>query len=410
MKKNILLVIILIIGLHNIYAKTKKDKDYMWYSPIVNYYNIDVKETQKILPFGFYINEAGFMLGALYYNTNIMESKTKLTSVLLYSPSYDTGVSWTNLYDLKVARKTYLFGSVNFLKFNDQRVYWMGNDSPNNEIEYVSFPNPQNNSIVEIPKNKGYKEMIGWANNLVLGSEYRFNDKNIVYAKYRYDTDITKSSDYTTDELYAGYTYQNLDNKDDPNKGFKCNFEIGHSLDLLGHSEGNDWDYYRINADLRGYIPISKTVLALRCYTSHINGKEVEDKERSMAMNYMESGNPLVGDNHYKEIAPFTSQVLFGSLDTFKGFRYYRYHDNNGLLFQGELRFPIYGTRLQGVALGELGRVAGSYNLETLFSNMQYCWGGGLRFFFNEHFAVRADCVHSEEEILQIRASLGHTF
>lgn len=366
------------------------------------YYTISEEDTQKVIPFGFYVNEAGFMLGAFYYNTNILNSGAQTSMVAMYSPETDISTIWADFDNIAITDKTSLYSTINILKFNDVRIYWKGNDSPNIEATF--------NQLADgtlIPKNKGYHVKEGWANNFKVGLKHKILNNSALYGEYRYNVSTSsKSDDSLTDELIVRYETSFLDNYNNPKKGTKLIADIAKSIDLLGHDANNKWDYYRLSGEIIHFIPLAeKTTLGLRLYTVHLGGKKVIDESRTTFMNDI-----LNEEGKYTEYAPFMAQAYLGDFDNFRGYYMYRFRDNNLLLIQGENRFPITGNRLYGVLFGEIGRVTPKYDLADFFQDMKISYGAGVRFYFNPDMLVRADFAHSNEELMQVRIMFGQAF
>jgi hypothetical protein len=401
MKKSYLSIIIILMLSLNI--KVLPALDYAsgleWFK---EYYTVSEEETQKLLPFGFYINEAGFMLGAFYYNTNLMNSGAQTSIVGMYSPDTNISTFWADFDNISLTDNTSLYSTINLLNFNDVRVYWKGNDSPNIEATYTQLPDS-----TLVPKNKGYHVKEGWANNFKFGLKQKVLDNSAIYGEYRYNVSTSNNSnDSRTDELIVRLESSFLDNYDNPQKGTKFIADIAKSIDLLGHDENNNWDYYRISGEIIHFIPLAeKTNLGLRLYTVHMGGKKVVDVAKTLFMN-----NYLNEEGQYTEYAPFMTQAYLGDFENFRGYYMYRYRDNNLLLFQAENRFPITGDRLFGVLFGETGRVAPEYDIKEFFQDMKYSYGAGVRFYFNPYTIVRADFAHSNEETLQVRIMFGQAF
>lgn len=401
MKKNFITSVILIILFSTHLTLTASTFNQLT-SYIKDYYTISENETQKLIPFAFYVNEAGFMLGAFYYNTDLFNTKAQSSLVAMYSPETNISTIWADFDNIQLTDKTSLYSTINILKFNDVRVYWKGNDSPNIAVSYIQLADG-----TLIPKNKGYHVKEGWANNYKFGIKQKFLNNSALYGEYRYNVSTSNNSDDSlTDELILRYEAAFLDNYNNPQKGTKFQTEIAKSIDLLGHDKNNNWDYYRLSGELIHFISLApKNTLGLRLYTVHLGGKKVVDNARTAFLN-----NILQENGKYTEYAPFMAQAYLGDFDNFRGFYMYRFRDSNLLLLQAENRFPLYGNRLYGVLFGELGRVAPKYDFSLFLQDMKVSYGMGIRFYFNPDMLIRADLAHSQEETLQVRIMFGQAF
>ena len=357
MKKLYITILILIFSFSGqLLQALDIDSSINWFK---EYYTISEEETQKFLPFGFYVNEAGFMLGAFYYNTNVMNSGAQTSLVGMYSPETNISTIWADLDNVSLSEKVSFYSTANILKFNDVRVYWKGNDSPNYQAAFTQLPDS-----TLVPKNKGYHVKEGWANNFKVGLKHQIFNNSSISGEYRYNVSTSNNSDDSlTDELIVRLESSFLDNENNPQKGTKFIADIAKSLNMLGHDDNNDWDYYRLSGEVIHYLPLAdKTTLGLRLYTVHLGGKKVVDVSRTYFMN-----NALNEDGQYIEYAPFMTQAYLGDFENFRGYYMYRFRDNNLLLFQAENRFPITGNRLFGVLFGEVGRVAPKYDINDFF-------------------------------------------
>lgn len=399
MKKNYIAIVIILLSINYQFLQALDyESGIEWFK---EYYTISEEDTQKFIPYGFYINEAGFMLGGFYYNTNLMNSGAKTSIAAMYSPETSISAIWVDVDDISLTDKATLYTTINLLKFNDVRIYWKGNDSPNYE---ASFSQLDDGSF--FPKNKGYHVKEGWANNFKGGLKYNIFENSSIYGEYRYNISTSNSSnDYLTDELIARFESSFLNNYNNPQKGTKLIVDVAKSIDMLGHDENNNWDYYRLSGEIIHFVPIAeKTTLGLRLYTVHLGGKKVVDENRTALMNY------LGEEGQYTEYAPFMAQAYLGDFENFRGYYMYRFRDNNLLLLQAENRFPITGDRLFGVVFGEVGRVAPEYDFSEFTKDMKFSYGAGVRFYFNDDVVVRADFAHSIEESMQVRIMFGQAF
>jgi hypothetical protein len=399
MKKSYIVIIILLLSIN---YQVLNALDYAsgveWFK---EYYTISEEDTQKFIPFGFYVNEAGFMLGAFYYNTNVLNSGAQTSLVAMYSPETNISTIWADFDNISLSDKTTLYSTINLLKFNDVRIYWKGNDSLNYEAAFSQLDDG-----TFFPKNKGYHVKEGWTNNFKAGLKHKVLENSSVYGEYRYNVSTSSNSDDSlTDELIVRFESSFLDNDSNPRKGTKLIADIAKSVDMLGHDANNNWDYYRLSGEIIHYVPLAeKTTLGLRLYTVHLGGKKVVDENRTALMTF------LGEEGQYTKYAPFMTQAYLGDFENFRGYYMYRFRDNNLLLLQAENRFPITASRLYGVLFGEVGRVAPEYDFSEFTKDMKFSYGAGVRFYFNEDVVVRADFAHSNEETLQVRIMFGQAF
>lgn len=424
-------------------------------------YMVDADAESKNVPFVYYINEAGFMIGDFYYNTNLFDNETKLTSVIMYAPGSGMITSFNDLRDYPLGEKLSLGANLKVIKYNDIKNGAIGNDSSNEEIpaEYIEalhqyknidntevldpFENTKRNlvfaaatgklskqqeaylrqaylsdeeeEILDVLQNSenrdkldGYQLYHGWNNSLGLNLTYDINENNAIIGEYHYEELTSQVKDYKSDTISVAWENKEIDNENNPREGHRVITKVKKSLDLLGHDDENNWDYMKYTLDFRKYFPVFKnSTLAVRMRTQSTTGEKRIDEERS-ALRKFETGDPTAEVYTY---APFFDMSLLGDLDTMKGYNYYRFYDNNSVLYQTELRVPMDHilNGLQGNIYFEAGRVSADFDKDLFTKDMHYSGGLGVRYFFNEYVIIRTDIGASEEGV-QFRMNIGQTF
>ena len=438
------------------------------------------------IPLVTYISEGGVMVGEFWYNSNLFDKDTKFTSVLLASPSTGIITSFSQIKDYPVADRWKLGGNLKIIKFNDIKNGGIGNDSADAAIpeeyfaaledykelkasgEKMTLPAPtptDPTNTVQQPvsdliyaiatdsegitaeeeqyirsqlseeekemlatledeetreKLDGYRTYEGWNNKLSVDLTYEINQYNEIVTEYAYEELSSQANDYKSDTLSLAWENENVDNKNNPRQGHKLVARVKKSLELLAGNSGEDWDYTKYTFDARKYISLFKdSTLAVRMRTQSTTGDEIVDEERS-ALEMFRTGNPTAEVSTY---APFFDMSLLGDLNTMRGYRYYRFYDNNSVLYQSELRFPMENVisyskdgllakivpNVQGTVFAEAGRVSSSFNTDLFFEDMHYSGGIGFKYFFNQDILARLDIAHSEEGT-QVRMNIGQTF
>jgi hypothetical protein len=418
---------------------------------IKDIYMVDADAESKNVPFVYYINEAGFMIGDFYYNTNLFDNETKLTSVIMYAPGSDMITSFNDLRDYPLTEKLSLGAKLKVIKYNDIKNGAIGNDSSNEEIpeeymnalhkfkgleggerdfvygvatgqitekmindnptyQYLYNKNKDLINTLEDDRDKldGYQLYHGWNNSLGFNLTYDINENNAIISEYNYEELTSQVRDYKSDTISVAWENKDVDNENNPREGHRVITRVKKSLDLLGHDNENNWDYMKYTLDFRKYFPVFKnSTLAVRMRTQSTTGEKRIDQERSALLKF-QTGDPTAAVYTY---APFFDMSLLGDLDTMKGYNYYRFYDNNSVLYQTELRIPMDHilTGLQGNIYFEAGRVSADFDKELFTKDMHYSGGLGVRYFFNEHVIIRTD-VGVSEEGTQFRMNIGQTF
>ncbi|MFO7819486.1 MAG: BamA/TamA family outer membrane protein, partial [Halanaerobacter sp.] len=424
--------------------------------------------------------------GEFWYNSNLFDKDTKFTAVLLGSPSTGIITSYNQIKDYPLAEDWKLGGNLKIIKYNDIKSGGIGNDSADQEIpeeyfaaleEYKGLkasnkemtlpaPTPDDpTNTVQQPvsdliyaiatdsegitdeqeqyirsnlteeeqemlatledeetreKLDGYRTYEGWSNKLSVDLTYEINQYNEIVTEYAYEELSSQASDYKSDTLSLAWENENIDKQANPSQGHKVVARVKKSLDLLAGNGGRDWDYTKYTFDARKYITAFKdSTLALRMRTQSTTGDEIVDEERS-ALERFRTGSSTAEVSTY---APFFDMSLLGDLNTMRGYRYYRFYDNNSVLYQSELRFPMENVisyardgflakivpNVQGTVFAEAGRVSSSFDSDLFLEDMHYSGGIGFKYFFNQDILARVDIAHSEEGT-QVRMNIGQTF
>ncbi|MBM7624445.1 BamA/TamA family outer membrane protein [Sporohalobacter salinus] len=450
----VLLNLIFVGGAYGAEANSDSDvkivKDKSFFDKIVNkvkgYYTIDEETEEKHVPFVYYVNEAGLMVGDFYYNTNLFDNQTKIISASMYSPTKETFTSFTNVAGYPLTDRWSLGGDLKIIKYNEIQNSALGNDSSDEEIpestldaidafkdldrtsqakvedalekedpsglteqeEIDVFKSLSHEAQTNGDKMDGYRLYHGWNNSITIDLTYKVNETNDIVTAYTYEELESQVKDYKSDTVSVAWENKNVDRKNNPRCGHKLITKVEKSLDWLGHDSENNWDYTKYTLDARKYLPVfEESTLALRFRTQSTTGEEVVDQERTF-LRQLQTGDPNVEVTTY---APFFDMALLGDLDTMKGYNYYRFYDNNSVLYQTELRFPMdyISPRLQGNIFAEAGRVSSDFDEELFTEDMHYSGGFGFRYFFNRDVVVRGDVGFSEEGT-KMRMNIGQTF
>ncbi len=405
-------------------------------------YSFDNEKKSKNIPFVYYINEAGIMVGDFYYNLDMFKNETRFTNIGLWSPTTDTFLIWANMSNYPINGKLTGGLKIQIMKYNDIRNTAMGNDSSSDEIpkeylhildEYKEMSDEQKEKIgyasatgdysqldteelnmlqdlgtIDKSTLDGYRLYHGWNNVVGANINYAINENNNIKLEYDYNYLESQIKTYKSDALSMAYEYSDTNDIHNPSSGKRLILNVKKSLNMLGKDSENEWDYYKLTFDIRKYIPVfKKSIFALRFRTQSTGGKKVLSEERTSLRRFM-TGN---ADDKVETYAPFFDNALLGDLETFRGYYYYRFHDNHSVLLQAELRFPLdkFISGMQGTIFAEVGRVSDTYDTEMFYKDMHYSGGVGFRYFFNKQMLVRSDVGFSNEAI-NVRMNTGQAY
>jgi outer membrane protein assembly factor BamA len=196
--------------------------------------------------------------------------------------------------------------------------------------------------------------------------------------------------------------YTSRDEVLQPTRGWRAIVKASHADRALA----SDFEFTRVDADF-GYLYSfwrGRHVLGAR-----LNGGFIDGPRREI---------------------PFWELERLGGDDTLRGFFPRRFLGSQRVLLNLEYRFPIWEfdffhiwhVHVGGVAFGEAGRVFAAGGelrdefklnnsiLDRLVSNLQYSYGGGLRFALSQAIVARVDVGFSDEEQGLVYLSFGQAF
>ncbi|MEI6890946.1 MAG: hypothetical protein V5783_02135 [Pontiella sp.] len=215
------------------------------------------------------------------------------------------------------------------------------------------------------------------------------------------------NDDQHGESLFFEFAYEH-DNRDfipNPHRGYKI--KMGAQYDPDWFQNTREWT--ALYGEINGFIPLPQTdwcqqqTIALSAWSSY-------------APTYDPQSDNLNGKPFY-----FAGPTL-GGLWRMRGYPAYRFHDKAAIYYSAEYRVmpewqpfgaidfldPLMIRWWQIVGIVEFGRVAPSWNLETLHTDMKYDVGIGIRGMFDSGIG-RLDLVVSEEGVSFI-AMFGQAF
>lgn len=179
----------------------------------------------------------------------------------------------------------------------------------------------------------------------------------------------------------AGLMIDDRDNEPAPSRGYWAEASVRGASGWWGSA----WDYAGVNVTLRGYVPL-------------VGPRTVVLADRLVL-------DGTMGDPPVQELArPGGSQDYtgFGGQYMGRGIRARRFLGKAKLMNQAEVRWRLLAGRtlaLELVAFGDAGVVAEGWgDLADELGRLLWGAGGGLRVFWGEDFAIRADVGFSPVE------------
>jgi len=376
------------------------------------------------LPYAFYNESFGFAVGYVYGIVSHPQKQTTLLATVM-AGSKGSAMAFLVGRDIQMPRIERLFFDpiVSIGYFKDNEAYIEGN--PDFPDERAGSNDSNENNFVEGD---------GWDNFFRLNFKYLLptgEGKDNIISTYRIDRGLLVSgatggislnpikSGKSYLELRPFYRSQQIDGDDVnettqtngldfsvfwDNRDFYLNPSKGNGLRLKASRDfgwldsSNSWT--NVQAELDMYFPL-----------------KLSDKFRQtvLALNYWTSYSPTWEEQSYGEISnrpPTYAGATLGGLWKLRGYPAQRFSDKAAVYYAAELRviprwnpFERWSTVqkyvgiqwLQFVPFAEIGRVAPSWNIKTLHTDMKWCLGLGIRA-WAKGIVARIDAAVSDED------------
>jgi len=159
---------------------------------------------------------------------------------------------------------------------------------------------------------------------------------------------------------------------------------LGLRFARYNDADGDRFDFLRVSADARGYLPLGsrQRVLAARFYTS----SDYPDNDAEV---------------------PFYLMATLGGPYKLRGFADQRFRDRNLIFITGEYRWEA-SPGVEFAAFYGAGKVFHDYS-DRDFDHLQHNWGGGIRFKNMRRVVLRLD-VGSSREGTYVQFNFGPSF
>lgn len=195
-------------------------------------------------------------------------------------------------------------------------------------------------------------------------------DDRFVSSDQIYPPSVAPGIDTQTNFLRYGFFAQ-YDYRDDPN-GAKRGGNYVMQFSWFDDQRFNRYSFRRLDIDLQQYIGL------------------FNDTRR-----FAFRAKAILTDSDGGNVVPFYLRPVLGGSDDLRGFRPFRFSDNNSLILNGEYRWEIF-SGLDGALFADGGKVfprRGQFN----FSNLEGSAGFGLRFNARNATFLRVDVGFSHE-------------
>jgi outer membrane protein assembly factor BamA len=202
-----------------------------------------------------------------------------------------------------------------------------------------------------------------------------------------------------------GVEHDNRDFKPNPHRGHLAKLSFAYDPNWLGQTR--EWSF--LEGELSGYFPLPNTSWS-RQHTLALSGWTA----------FSPTYDPAAPNN--SGMPPYYAGPVLGGLYRLRGYPANRFHDKAAVHYSAEYRLlpewqplskiafldPLKIRWVQVVGIVEVGRVAPSWDLGTLHTDMKSDYGVGLRSMFNTGVG-RIDLMFSEEGVTFV-AMFNHPF
>lgn len=223
---------------------------------------------------------------------------------------------------------------------------------------------------------------IGMTGGYLMPNVSRGRDRALASTEKVFTPAVTPGLDIQTNYLRGGpiASFDYRDNPASPREGGFYSAEYVYYSDR----EIGRYNFRRLNAEVQQYVPFfhETHVIAIRGKTE---------------LSYTDAG----------QVVPFYLQPVLGGLDDLRGFRPFRFYDDNLIVLNGEYRWSIF-TGLDGVLFADEGKV---FHRHSDFSlrHLEHSYGFGFRFSTEKSTFMRIETGFSREGF-QIWVKFGDIF
>ncbi|MGH9660779.1 MAG: BamA/TamA family outer membrane protein, partial [Bryobacteraceae bacterium] len=201
--------------------------------------------------------------------------------------------------------------------------------------------------------------------NVGPGRDQRFISSEKIYTPQQ-APGIDRQSDFLRGGVFAQFDWR--DNPGGPRRGGNYVVDYSYTSDrnLSLHS------FRKLDLELQQYFPFfnERRVIALR-------------------------GQSVLTDTNRGQSVPFYLQPVLGGSETLRGFRPFRFYDDNLMVFNAEYRWESF-SGLDMALFADAGKVFRRH-ADWNFKDLEGSWGFGLRFNVRNNVFMRLDVGFSHE-------------
>ncbi len=290
-------------------------------------------------------------------------------SVYLYQV-YGLGLDFSRV----LSRKIDLYADARYMYLPQEDFYGIGPDS--SPEDRTNYKLEQTEVTLDLGRTLSGK--------IRFDADCRYTNTNIFSGD---DTELPSSEDvfppgtvpglYTGAELLAttlSLSFLGLDFQNDPTSGVYAKMLLGVSEDLGGDA----FDYWRASFEFRWAVALLG------------RGERFGARSTLVVRVLAEVNEPRNGG-----AVPFFNMPRLGGSTTLRGFREFRFTDENAALFNVEYRYPIQSL-LDAVIFWDEGQVFPDPG-DFQFGHFRSSFGGGLRMVHRHNMSIRLEVAKSSE-------------
>lgn len=317
---------------------------------------------------GALVTGSGFALGPEYFRDDLKDGQIRFRATTQFSTRryqlYDIELAFPKLID----NRAFFELHATHRNFPQMQYYGPGPDSQksgrsNYRLEdtnysFVAGVRPARN--LSVGATGGFTEV-----NVGPGTDRRYISMEQIYSPVQ-APGVDHQTDFLQGGVFVQYDYRDIPGGPRSGGNYFARFTYNKDVDLRQHS------FRRLELEAQQYIPLfnARRVIALR------GRSEVTYKNSNQAL-------------------PFYMQPVLGGSNDLRGFRPFRFHDDNLIVFNAEYRYEVF-SGLDMAIFGDAGKVFHSKR-DWNVSNLEASYGIGMRFNARNAVFLRLDAGFSHE-------------
>ena len=317
---------------------------------------------------GALVTGSGFAVGPEYFRDDLRDGN------ILFRATTQFSTRQYQLYDLELAFPK-LFDNHAFFdlhathrNFPQMQYYGPGPDSrrtgrSNYRLEDTNY---SFNAGVKPTRQLRFGLTGGFTEgNIGPGTDPRFISTERIYAPAG-TPGIDRQTDFLQGGVFAQYDYRDVPGGPRAGGNYWVRYMYNKDVDIHRHT------FRKLDAEVQQYIPFfnQRRVIALRGRTE---------------LTYKNPGQRV----------PFYMQPTLGGSQDLRGFRQWRFYDDNLLVFNAEYRYEIFAGMDMAI-FGDAGKVFRTKS-QLNFSDLEAAYGIGMRFNARNAVFMRIDAGFSHE-------------